>query len=125
MSNQTLAVRHFAKDDLKPAEVLPGASMWAVSLDHTQLTYFEVDPHTRFDTHQHASEQITYVLKGVLYVEVDGARFAVRKGEAIAIPSNVPHAVFTEDERARAVDAWSPVMAQYQAATPKAKSSCC
>ena len=34
MSNQTLAVRHFAKDDLKPAEVLPGASMWAVSLDH-------------------------------------------------------------------------------------------
>ncbi len=34
--------------------------------------------------------------------------------EVIAIPSNIPHAPFTKESSAIAVDAWSPVMEKYR-----------
>ncbi len=91
--------------------------MWAVALEKTMFTYFEVDPHCRFERHRHESEQITMVLEGVLYFEVDTRVVGVGRGEVIAIPAWVPHAVFTKDEPVKAVDAWSPVMAQYERET--------
>lgn len=94
---------------------VPGARFWAVGLDQALLTYFEVDPHTHFPRHAHASEQITHVLEGELVFVLDGweAAIVVGAGAAIAIPGNVPHAVHTRDRGARAVDAWSPLPTAY------------
>ncbi len=78
------------------------------------LTFFEVDPGVRFDTHQHASEQITCVLEGELCFEVEGRVIPVQAGEVIAIPAHLPHAAFTRGRGARAVDAWSPVPERYR-----------
>lgn len=41
--------------------------------------------------HRHDSEQMTYVLDGLLKVRVDGEEVIVRDGEVIRIPSGVPH----------------------------------
>ena len=41
--------------------------------------------------HRHASEQMTYVLDGLLKVRVAGEEVIVRDGEVIRIPSGVPH----------------------------------
>jgi len=87
---------------------VPGARMWAVGLDRVLMTYFEVDPGTRFDRHQHDGEQITSVVEGELLFEIDGAVVRVGPGEAIAIPPGTPHAVFTRDRSAKAFDSWSP-----------------
>ncbi|MHC4401431.1 MAG: cupin domain-containing protein [Planctomycetota bacterium] len=84
-----------------------------MSLEKTMLTYFEVEPDSRFDSHSHESEQITMVLDGTLYFEVDGETLCVRPGEVVAIPSEIPHAVFTKEASVKAVDAWSPVMQKY------------
>jgi N-acetylglutamate synthase-like GNAT family acetyltransferase len=106
--------RHFRADLLQLGPDVPGASMWAVALDRTMLTYFVVEPHCRFERHAHESEQITLVLEGELCFELDGGeRVAVKAGEVFAIPSNVPHAVSTHAGAARAVDAWSPVRPDY------------
>lgn len=107
MDNQ-LSVRHFTHADLALQSDPSGASYWAVALDRAMLTYFEVPPGYRFETHQHESEQITMVLEGELHFEVAGTVTRVAAGEVIAIPSNAPHAAFTTDTAARAVDAWSP-----------------
>lgn len=104
---------HSSAELLRLRPDVPGARMWAVSLQHTMLTYFEVDPHSRFESHSHESEQITMVLTGELFFEVRGAIHSVKPGEVIAIPSSVPHAVWTEALRVTAIDAWSPVMTQY------------
>ncbi len=102
------------KDILRLKEDVAGARMWGVSLEKTMLTCFEVEPETLFDLHTHESEQITMVLEGSLYFDVDGKVYLVNAGDVIAIPSNVPHSVFTKESSAKAVDAWSPVMNKYK-----------
>ena len=97
---------------LKP--VVQGARMWGVALKRTMFTYFEMDPESRFDMHSHLSEQITMVLQGELFFDVKDRIICVKKGEVIAIPSNIPHAAFTKDSSVTAVDAWSPVVEKYK-----------
>ena len=107
-------MRYYHKESLCLNDAVPGARQWAVSLDHTMLTYFEVDPDCRFESHSHESEQITMVLEGVLYFEQRGTLIGVKAGEVIAIPANAPHAAFTREAAVKAVDAWSPVMDKYK-----------
>ena len=106
---------YYSKTNLTLHPAVLGASMWAVGLEQAMLTYFEIEPNSRFDMHQHESEQITLVLEGTLYFEVDDRVIAVKAGETIALPSNVPHAAYTQDDAVKAVDAWSPVRREYLA----------
>ncbi len=106
-------VLHYPKEILRLREDVPGAAMWAVALEKTMLTYFEVRPYSRFESHTHDSEQITLVLHGELFFETGGQVIDVKAGDVIAIPSGVPHAVFTREQSVKAVDAWSPVMERY------------
>ena len=110
----TRQARYFPQETLRLRDDLPGVQLWAVSLQKTMLTYFTVDANSSFPQHSHESEQITMVLSGALYFTVHGDTRKVGKGEVIALPADVEHAVFTLDEKATAVDAWSPVMKRYQ-----------
>jgi quercetin dioxygenase-like cupin family protein len=59
-------------------------------------------------THQHESEQLSYVVKGALKFELEGREIVVRQGEVLQIPSNVPHsAVAVEDFFG--IDVFSPI----------------
>ena len=107
-------MRYHPRESLCLTDDVLGARQWAVSLDQAMLTYFEVDPECRFESHSHESEQITMVMEGVLYFEQEGKVVGVKEGEVIAIPANAPHAVFTGDAAVKAVDAWSPVMDKYK-----------
>ena len=88
--------------------------MWGVALEKSMFTYFEVQPNSHFETHIHESEQITMVLEGEMFFEVDGKIIGVKKGEVIAIPSVVPHAVFTREAFVKVVDGCSPVVEKYK-----------
>ncbi len=107
---------HFAKETLRlqKQKDLPGVEMWAVALEKTMLTCFTVEANVSSPEHSHESEQITMVLSGSLYFSMAGKVSRVGEGEVIAIPANLPHAVHTREEPARAVDAWSPVMEKYR-----------
>jgi quercetin dioxygenase-like cupin family protein len=59
-------------------------------------------------THQHESEQITYILEGALKFFLEGQEVVVHAGEVLHIPSNVPHrAVALEDTLD--LDIFSPI----------------
>jgi len=106
--------RYFPSESLPLRPDVEGARLWAVALSKTMLTYFEVDPHARFERHSHEAEQITMVLEGELFFELDDRLVRVVAGEVIAVPSLVPHAVYAKDSAVRAIDAWSPVPEKYQ-----------
>jgi hypothetical protein len=74
---------YFPHESLTLKPDVPGAKMWGVALERTLLTFFEVEPHCRFDRHNHESEQITMVLEGELFFELDNGTFCVKRGEVI------------------------------------------
>jgi quercetin dioxygenase-like cupin family protein len=104
----------YPKNTLVPKPIRKGARMWSVALDKTMFTYFEVDPGSRFDLHSHGNEQITMVLEGELVFKLKHRLICVTKGDVIAVPSNIPHEVFTQNSPVIAIDAWSPVMEKYR-----------
>lgn len=103
----------YRKDDLQLNPSVPGAAMWAVALERSMLTYFELEPGTVFPEHSHEAEQITLVLEGELTFRCGGRTFTLGPGDVAAIPSNVGHSAFTGIARCRAVDAWSPPRADF------------
>lgn len=106
-------VKIYSKDELPLRSNVPGAKMWAVALEKSMLTYFEMEPNTVFPEHSHEAEQITLVLDGELTFFFDGKQVELKVGDVVAIPSNVIHSVSTGKAGCRAVDAWSPVRKEY------------
>jgi amino-acid N-acetyltransferase len=109
-----MEAQYYPRDMLSLQPDVPGSKMWGIALEKTMLTYFEVQPNCRFEKHEHESEQITLVLEGELFFETDEKTVGVKEGEVIALPSGIPHAVFTQEKFVKAVDAWSPVMEKYK-----------
>jgi isochorismate pyruvate lyase len=107
------STRIYRKEDLPLRPAVPGAEMWAVGLEKSMLTYFDMKENTSFPEHHHEAEQITMVLEGELTFTVGAKQTTLKPGEVIAIPSNVVHSVSTGDAPCRAVDAWSPVRKEY------------
>lgn len=99
------------KLSLKPS--VPGSKMWAVGLDKTMLTYFEIEPKTKFPEHPHEAEQITLILEGELTFTYEGKNVSLKSGDVIAIPSNIVHSASTGSKPCKAVDAWSPVRKEF------------
>lgn len=85
-----------------------GGEFWELRLNGVSLTCFRLEAGSAFPAHDHAAEQITLVLEGRLAFELDQDRHVLGPGDAIAIPSGVPHAVTAADGPVAAVDAWSP-----------------
>ncbi len=106
-------IKAYSRNDLHFKSPVPGARMWAVGLERTMLTFFELAPGTKFPDHSHEAEQITMVLEGELTFAYGGKTVTLKAGEVIAIPSNVRHSVTAGPRLCKAVDAWSPVRKEY------------
>ncbi len=106
-------IKVYCNDKLSLKPNVPGAKMWAVGLDKAMLTYFEMEPGTKFPDHSHEAEQITLILEGELTFTSKGKTVTLRQGEVIAIPSNVVHSASTGKKPCKAVDAWSPVRKEF------------
>jgi mannose-6-phosphate isomerase-like protein (cupin superfamily) len=107
------AVKVYLQNDLHLKPNVAGAKMWAVALEKSMLTYFELEPNTQFPEHAHEAEQITLVLEGELTFTFEGRTVVLEKGDVIALPSNVIHSVATGSAPCKAVDAWSPIKKDY------------
>ncbi len=103
----------YRRTDLPLKPDVPGARMWAVGMEKAMLTYFELEPNTKFPEHSHEAEQITMVLEGELTFSYGGKEVTLKSGDVIAIPSNAVHSAFTVDKPCKAVDAWSPARKEF------------
>jgi quercetin dioxygenase-like cupin family protein len=72
------------------------------------VNFVRFAPHTEAPRHWHDEEQISFVLEGELEFEVGEEKRVVRRGEAIVIPPNVPHAARTHDGTCFEVDVFHP-----------------
>ena len=95
-------------DALDPIEMVPGLLFQPVLGENVMVNFVRFEPHTEVPLHWHEEEQISFVVDGELEFEVGGDKRTVRKGEAIVIPPNVPHAARTYDTPCLEVDVFHP-----------------
>jgi quercetin dioxygenase-like cupin family protein len=62
-----------------------------INTEKTTIARFALKKGVVVPTHQHPNEQIAFILEGALKFTLDGKHVAVRAGEVLCIPANVPH----------------------------------
>ena len=105
--------KRYRWDDISPDNPVPLLHRRTLSGEQVVGALVRLVPGCKVALHSHESEQITMVLTGELFFEVQGVVHCIRPGEVIAIPSSLPHSVWTEALAVTAIDAWSPVMRKY------------
>ena len=97
-----------AWDVMHPIEMVPGLNFQPVLGERVMANFVHFDPHTEAPLHWHDEEQISFVLEGELEFEVADETRTLRKGQAVVIPPNVPHAARTYEGSCLEVDVFHP-----------------
>lgn len=92
----------------EPLEAVPGLRFQPVVGDALMANFVSFDPHSEAPLHWHAEEQISFVLEGELEFEVAGETRLLKRGDAVVIPPNVPHAARTHAGPCLEVDVFHP-----------------
>jgi quercetin dioxygenase-like cupin family protein len=95
-------------DALEPLELVPGLRFQPVLGDNVMVNFVHFEPHTEAPLHWHDEEQIVFVVEGEFEFEVAGEKRLLKRGEALVIPPNVPHAARTFDQPCLEVDVFHP-----------------
>jgi quercetin dioxygenase-like cupin family protein len=93
---------------IEPIEMVPGLNFQPVLGEKVMVNFVSFAPHTEAPRHWHDEEQISFVIDGEMEFEVGEEKRTVRRGEAIVIPPNVPHAARTYDNTCLEVDVFHP-----------------
>ena len=102
------AMKQYAWETVKQEPMRQGIWRKVVSGDRAMLAQVFIPKGAVVPTHQHESEQLSYIVEGALKFGLEGKEIVVRKGEVLHIPSNVPHmAVALEDTLD--LDVFSPI----------------
>ena len=101
-------MKTYTWDDMPWEVVTPGISRKIITGQNEMATHVLLKKGAVVPEHSHVSEQITYVLEGVLRFTIGGEEIVVGAGQVLVIPPNVPHmAVALEDTLD--MDLFSPI----------------
>lgn len=99
--------------DLGEKELVPGIYARLIHTDGMTVAHVRLEEGSILPEHHHPHEQVTNVLSGELEMTVGGETKVCRAGDAVVIPSNVPHSARTIKE-CRVIDVFQPVREDYR-----------
>jgi len=99
--------KHYRWTDIEPEPLNPLITRQYVVGANTMLARIVLKKGPRVPMHQHFHEQISHVVAGALNFLVDGKEGAVRAGEILTIPPDVPHEVAALEDSV-ALDIFNP-----------------
>ena len=102
------APRFYRWDDVVHEQVTEMLSRRVVTGEREMVAQISMKKGCFVPSHQHESEQMTYVLKGALKFCIGGKDITVRENEILHIPSGVPHEA-TALEETFELDLFSPI----------------
>ena len=94
--------------ELDPLELVPGLRFQPVLGEGVMANFVYFEPNTEAPLHWHDEEQISFVVDGEFEFEVAGEKRLLRRGQAVVIPPNVPHAARTFESSCLEVDVFHP-----------------
>ena len=80
--------------------------------DNLMLTEHQLERGAILPDHQHTHEQLVYLLKGEITLEMGGEKVNMITGDSLVIPSNVSHKVIALT-KSTALDIFSPARQDY------------
>ena len=80
--------------------------------DNLMLTEHTLEKGAVLPDHKHAHEQLVYLLKGEISLEMGGKRLNMKAGDSLVIASNISHKV-TALTKSLALDIFSPSRQDY------------
>ena len=100
------------RNETTPEPIAPGRQRYLVHTDDVMVVVidFEDGPHAAPDPpHSHPHQQVTYVADGELLFFLGDEPHALKTGDLITVPPDVPHTIQLKTARARLVDTFSPI----------------
>jgi len=100
--------------EVEPVEMVPG--VWRRALSYGQrlmVVQVTLEEGAVVPAHSHPHEQITYVIKGRLSMEVEGQTHVLGPGDSLLLPGDAEHGA-TVTERALVIDTFSPPREDYK-----------
>lgn len=94
--------------DLPMGEFKKGLYFRPLLGTNIMVNFVRYEPHTEAPLHLHVEEQIAFVLEGEFEFELAGEKRIMGPGDAVWIPSMVPHAARTRDKTCYQVDVFNP-----------------
>jgi quercetin dioxygenase-like cupin family protein len=86
----------YSNKDAKPINVLPGLTRRTLAQGKSMMVCeFVFDAHVTIPIHSHPHEQVGYLVKGQVEMNIDGEKYELVKGDSYCAPSNVPHGAHT------------------------------
>jgi quercetin dioxygenase-like cupin family protein len=99
--------KHYRWSDIEREPLNPLITRQYVVGSNTMLARIVLKKGARVPVHQHFHEQISHVVEGALNFLVNGKDVAVRAGEILTIPPDVPHEVVALEDSV-ALDIFNP-----------------
>jgi quercetin dioxygenase-like cupin family protein len=99
--------------NIKPKELTPGITGYYAHGDKMTFGYVELLEGASIPMHQHAQEQITYVIEGQLDMIIGGKACSLLPGMYHVIPSNTLHTAVAK-KFCKLIDAFAPVREDYK-----------
>lgn len=99
--------------DVKPKQVVPGITGHYVHGNLHTVGYLLIKKGSIVPEHQHAHEQVTFILEGQLDMIINGESHSLTAGMYHIIHSNIPHSAVAVTD-VIAIDTFSPVREEYK-----------
>jgi quercetin dioxygenase-like cupin family protein len=99
--------KHHRWTDIEPEPLNPLITRQYVVGTNVMLARIVLKKGAQVPVHHHFHEQISHVVAGALSFMIDGKQVAVRAGEILTIPPNIPHQVIALEDSV-ALDIFNP-----------------
>ena len=101
------------RDECSRHTLFPGVEAFTMAGDKMMLSWVELEPHAIVELHSHPHEQLGLLLEGELTFSIGDDEQRLRPGDMWRIPGGTPHRVVAGGTKARALDVFHPVRADY------------
>ena len=99
--------------NIKPKELVPGITGYYAHGESMTFGLVELKAGSSVPMHQHAQEQITYIIEGELDMIIGGQPCLLSPGMYYVIPPGTPHSAVAITD-CKVIDAFCPVREDYK-----------
>ncbi len=99
---------------LRPYQIWNGVIARAIHGDRLTMAVLDLEPNIAVPEHQHENEQVGFVVRGQITMDVNGKLKLLEVGHTYSIASGTKHMVTAGPDGATVVDIFAPVRSDWE-----------